>query len=186
MISLMTEANVELELASRLCLACGLCCDGTIYATARIQEDEIRQTADIGLETLRLPDERPGFSLPCHYLNGCACTRYDAWRPSVCAKYFCQVQKRAKSGELAETEAFARVKQAVSLRDQVAPLLPAGMTIAEARDHFRKLAANRAELGPADGQFIVRMFVLERFLDNEFRAPNKGHLPQGQSDELQP
>ena len=28
-------------------------------------------------------------------------------------------------------------------------------------------------------QFVVKMFVLERFLDAEFRKPNKGHLPTG-------
>lgn len=165
------------SLESRLCLSCSLCCEGTLYGFAVINDTEVEETAAIGLKTFTTEAGKSAFSFPCHYLEGKACSRYDTWRPSICGDYFCRVQSRVKSATLTEQEAFAIVNQARALRDEVASLLPPGMHMVEAREHFRKLAADRANLGPQDAKFVVRMFVMERFLDNQFRGKGANHLP---------
>ena len=53
----------------------------------------------------------------------------------------------------------------------------AGMPIVEARHHFTRIAARQPDLSPIEARFAVKMFVLERFLDLEFRKADKGHLP---------
>lgn len=137
----------------------------------------MEETAALGLSTFRTDVGKTAFAFPCHYLEGKACTRYQTWRPSICGDYFCRVQSRVKSEELTEQQAFDLVKQARGLRDEVASLLPPGMPMVEAREHFRKLAADRSNLGPQDAKFVVRMFVMERLLDNEFRGKGASHLP---------
>lgn len=173
----MASGSEPSSLASRLCLSCSLCCDGTLYGHALIDDREVEQTAAIGLATFRTEAGKPAFAFPCHYLEGKACSRYDSWRPSICGDYFCRVQSRVASQELAEEQAFSLVQQARGLRDEVASLLPPGMQMAEAREHFRKLAADRANLGPREARFVVRMFVMERLLDTEFRGKGATHLP---------
>lgn len=175
----MSVATPDLSLESRLCLACGLCCEGTVFGFAVLEKDEVEQAAQIGLTGTVTTDNLPTFSLPCSYLDGACCTRYQDWRPSICSHYFCHVQKRTQRSELTEEEAFARITRARQLAADVAALLPEGMLMTHARDHFKRLAAKQPDLTPEEAQFVVRMFVLERFLDAEFRGPKRSHLPGG-------
>lgn len=176
-VSAMSKTDADLALESRLCLACGICCDGTLYPFALIGESEVEETAGIGLKTMRTTDGIPAFLLACRYLDGAACTRYQEWRPSVCGDFFCHVQKRARKEQITEDDAFTIIAQARKLIDDVKSLLPAGLPIAKARDEFKRLAAKQPDLTPEEARFVVKMFVLERFLDAEFRGPKRRHLP---------
>ncbi|MBB4612567.1 hypothetical protein [Novosphingobium taihuense] len=126
---------------------------------------------------MRTTDDLPAFSLACQYLDGAACTRYQDWRPSVCGDYFCHVQKRARKGLITEEEAFAMIGRAHNLINDVKSALPSDLLIAKARHEFKRLAAKQPDLTPEEASFVVKMFVLERFLDAEFRGPKRSHLP---------
>ena len=75
---------------SELCLQCGLCCDGTLFAFARLYESEREFTESLGLEVA----ERPGGAglgavLPCpRFVDGC-CSLYTVPRPAICGDYQC-------------------------------------------------------------------------------------------------
>lgn len=166
----------ELSIASKLCLACGLCCDGTVFGFALIEESEVEDTAAIGLQTFRTTNDEPAFRLGCHYLDGTACTRYQSWRPSVCGDYYCQVQKRVRKHEVAEEKAFSMIARARQMTDEIKALLPPGVPISQARRLFKDLAAKQPDLAPDEATFLVKMFVLERFLDSEFRGAKRAHL----------
>ncbi|MBB4612566.1 hypothetical protein [Novosphingobium taihuense] len=175
----MASSDLQLSLESRLCLSCGLCCDGTLYEDAKIRDDEVASVEGIGLKTGRNAEGHATFLFACHYLDGACCTRYDQWRPSVCGKYFCRLQEKVRRNELAEDQAFDKIATARRLAADVKKALPTGMPIFEARHHFARLAARQPDLTPEEARFVVKMFVLERFLDAEFRKPDKGHLPKG-------
>ncbi|WP_183612779.1 YkgJ family cysteine cluster protein [Novosphingobium hassiacum] len=83
------------SLASRLCLACAMCCDGTIYDVAVVREGEAERAASIGFTLTTGEDGRAAFKLPCHHLEGTACQRYQDWRPSTCGKFRCATQVQA-------------------------------------------------------------------------------------------
>lgn len=166
----------EIPLASRLCLACGLCCDGTVYPHAVAREDEVERAVDLGFTAIRTDDGSPAYSLPCHYLKDRACTRYLDWRPSVCGDYFCRVQARAASGEITEDEALERIAKAQTLRDAVFAELPADLDQSKARQHLADLASRGGKLEPAGATFTMRMFALERYLDSEFRLADHDRL----------
>lgn len=173
----MTEpADTEIPLASRLCLACGLCCDGTVYPHAVAREDEVARATELGFTAIRTEDGSPAYALPCHYLKGRACTRYLDWRPSVCGDYFCRVQARAGSGEITEDAALALIARAQDLRDAMVAQLPEDVARPKARQHLEAVAAQGGKLDPADAAFAMRMFALERFLDSEFRLSGHDRL----------
>lgn len=172
----MADSDPDLSLASELCLACGLCCDGTLYPRAIIERDEVAATAALGLTTYEDPCGEVGFRLPCHYLDRTCCTRYDQWRPSVCSGFFCEVQLNAKQGKLTREEALAIVRKARALRDSVAETQPPEQSMAQSVLRFSELEKNRPNLTANDAQFAVRMFILQRYLDEEFRPARKGKL----------
>lgn len=169
----------DLSPASRLCLACGMCCDGTLHGLARLLAEDVDAARAVGFPTFTTPDGRPAMPLPCHCLSGTACTRYDDWRPSICASYLCNLQTRLSIGEYTETEALDIIASALKARAQVEELMPQGTTLRDARIRFEELAASKQALAPADARLVVRMFALERWLDRHFRKPNAATLPTG-------
>lgn len=115
--------------------------------------------------------------LPCHCLNGTACSRYDDWRPSICSSYLCKLQTRLSAGECTEGDALDIIASALKARGEVEQLMPPGSTLKDARVRFEELAAGKQPLAPADAHMIVRVFALERWLDRHFRKPDAATLP---------
>lgn len=171
------ETSGELSLASRLCLSCGLCCDGTLYEHAKVHEGEAAQTELAGFKVQKGDRKRSTFLFPCHNLDGKCCTAYERWRPKVCSSFFCEVQKRTAAGECTETEAMGLIANALSCRAQIMESVPKGSSFTVARQRFDSIANTSEALAPEDARLVVRMFVLERFLDKHFRKPEKSRFP---------
>jgi len=84
-----TEAIVEPSPES-LCLECGLCCDGTVFAAMTIQADERDYVVSLGLTTT--PDgDRFVSPQPCPAFQGGCCSLYTTGRPLACGAYSCQL-----------------------------------------------------------------------------------------------
>ena len=108
---------------SRLCLACGICCQGALHRWARIEEDEIETAKRLGL-TVSSGTKGPVFALPCHLHQEGRCTVY-AERPSPCSSYQCKLLRRYLAGEATWDECIRRVELAkdllATLRRRVGP-----------------------------------------------------------------
>jgi uncharacterized protein len=111
---------------SRLCLACGLCCQGIFHKSAKIRTDEVQAARRLGLPVLAT-DEGPAFSLPCPRHAEDRCTVY-AERPSPCRGYQCKLLQRYLDGESTLEEGLARVRMARQLvarvRQRLGPETP--------------------------------------------------------------
>ena len=166
-------------LASKLCLACAMCCDGSIYKVAIAKDDETDRAASHGFRLTIASDGRQAFELPCHYLEGTACARYQEWRPSTCGKFRCSTQIQALEGTISEDQALARIASALAVRAQILPMLEPGQTMCDARVRFDVLAKQHTTLSREDAAFTVRMFAFERMLDAHFREEGQARLPSG-------
>lgn len=120
----MTQAlpmeETELPPGQRLCVACGLCCNGVWFSHALISEDEVEPTLSLGL-TVRPPaaDGQRSFALPCHHhKNGC-CSIYGSWRPNVCGSYRCALLIKVEQGAVSFDEALKTVETAKALADAI-------------------------------------------------------------------
>lgn len=172
----MSCSGAELSTANRLCLACGMCCDGTVYNVASLDADEVAQAKASGFRPLNPEPDTHAFFFPCSHLDGKACTVYGQWRPKVCGTYFCSLQVKVAKGEVAEAHALATIAATLAARDQARSAMRSGETLAQARDRFETTVRAGQSLDPQDGKALVQIFVLEKLLDRHFRKASEERL----------
>jgi len=74
-----------------LCVMCGLCCDGTLFPSAKMTPKDSSAIELLG--KIVASPEKDKFKLPCPHFCG-KCTVYDKVKPSVCNDFYCtQIQK---------------------------------------------------------------------------------------------
>ena len=99
-----------------------MCCDGTLFLRAALDEDERDQFAGSGLDYVEQND-RLYFNLPCPKLCGTACSIYGA-RPKVCGSYRCKLLQGVEAGDMAVGDAIVHVEAARALRAKAETTMP--------------------------------------------------------------
>jgi Fe-S-cluster containining protein len=118
------------DIASRLCLACGLCCDGTLFADVELQPgDSAERLRSLGQKLRRGKDSAGNsvqkFAQPCTALGpDCRCALY-AERPARCREFDCALLRSVQAGELTPEAALRRIRHARKQRDAVRSALAA-------------------------------------------------------------
>lgn len=99
----MADSDTDL---SPLCLACGLCCDGSLFGFMNMQPED----GALPLRQGPPPNGATGlaFLQPCTAWVHGACNCYSA-RPRVCREYDCKTLRAFASGELDQEQAMQRV-----------------------------------------------------------------------------
>lgn len=92
---------------STLCLACGLCCDGTLFTAVPLTADD---AARLGVSERRLPQ-------PCVHLEARCCQAYER-RPLACRRFDCNLVHALRDGEVDLPGALAIVAEAQRRVDQ--------------------------------------------------------------------
>jgi hypothetical protein len=150
-----------------LCLSCGLCCNGVLFADVKLQpRDDGGALRSLGLPLLPIGRPRPGpaghrawkFLQPCAAFDGCRCAIY-ASRPFYCRKFECLLLKEFAQGRVTKAEALRTIRTARKLADKVDLLLRSLEPSAEPTalaERFRRTAERleRTELdSSAAGRF---------------------------------
>lgn len=144
-----------MNFGEQLCLACGLCCDGSLFDNVQFGpgEDSSRAKAlglPVELSRARLPIAF--FRQPCSALCEDRACRVYADRPTQCRSFECGVFKDAQAGVIGHEAALRLVKQARRKADKVRNLLEklgeANPTLALGK-RFRR-AQRRLESGECD------------------------------------
>lgn len=162
------------ETASRLCAACGMCCNGVLFFSVRLQEgDSARQLAALGLKIKRRADGRHLLQ-PCAAHTGSGCAVY-AHRPARCRLFVCRQLLGVEAGEIAEDDAREKISTARRLTVRVRELLE---SVGDTRDH--KALATRCETvftppldpetAPGREALAQAMRELETLLVRDFRV----------------
>ena len=88
-------------------MECGLCCDGTLFGSVRIDAGERERLTRVHL---RVVDKGGELSIAqrCTALVGCLCSLY-ADRPRACAQYECSLRKSVLAGTKTEAEGRADI-----------------------------------------------------------------------------
>lgn len=124
--------------ANSLCLECGLCCNGVIFARGQLQpEDDLARLKSLGLKfpaNQKSKIEFQKFLQPCATFDGCRCKIYGD-RPKYCREFECLLLKSVKAGQT-ETSAALRV-------------------IRKARKRVEKVNRLLRELGDTDEQVAL-------------------------------
>jgi Fe-S-cluster containining protein len=151
-----------------ICTECALCCNGTLFGRVPAKQAEVERLKKIGF-ALRPQGREIVFDQPCQMLKGRCCGIYED-RPQTCRKFACLLVKALEAGEVSRSEALQRIATARRLLDDVVPLLREGQSIAQARAEWgQRIAKAGSPMGvPADAQYLLRMLMLNRFLDRHF------------------
>ena len=157
----------SLSLASRLCTACGMCCNGVLFEIVRLQpQDSVKELEKLGMQINRRKTQ-PYFKQPCQMLDGCTCTIYEQ-RPTRCRRFECLQLKLLAVGEITEAEASAKIAEAREIVQRIQALL------AEAGDHVAQDSleerTQRVLAAHPESPLQHEMHSLRVLLDRDFRA----------------
>lgn len=163
--------------AGRLCSACGLCCNGVMFHTVKMQPaDSPSVLSALGL---RLKRKSSGQYLqqPCPAFCGTHCSIYES-RPERCRVFECQQLKRLATGETTEDAAMERIREAQRRVGELEKLLEkSGKTDAKRAlsKRYEKVTAepitalSDPEAVALRERLTQSMRELELMLDREFR-----------------
>ncbi len=144
----------------KLCLACGLCCDGTLFDNVRLEPgDYPPRLKSLGLPVTLSRGKEPvaRFPQPCAALCQDRTCRLYAHRPHQCRTYECMVFKSLQSGSRKPATAMRIVTNARRQADRVRRLL---RTLGD-HDEHRSLGERffrmqcRMEEKPADADTLA-------------------------------
>ena len=112
----------ESSAASRLCTACGLCCNGVMFHTVRLQPGDSSQAlVALGLKLKRKKGHNHLLQ-PCPAFQNMQCSIYAA-RPERCRLFECRQLERMVSGKISEAQALEKIHEARRRVDELNDLL---------------------------------------------------------------
>ena len=98
---------------SDLCVACGMCCDGTMFnnVVCSKEEAEYMGTFGIGSKKAEKVDSYVFFE-PCPlHINGSCSIYTDPKKPKTCSGYKCALLKRVLRNEITPEQAMKKVER---------------------------------------------------------------------------
>lgn len=173
-----------------LCLSCGMCCDGSIFADVKLLPGEnadrllslgipLQPQIPRGRKTLVSAGTRWRFTQPCAALEGCRCRVY-ASRPQDRRQFECGLLKRLLSGDVDYARAERLVRLARRRIETIDKLLRSlGQTDDKAlasrfRDLTHRLERSQPDFQTARrfGRLTVAFHKLNRLLQEHFYPPS--------------
>lgn len=107
--------------AQALCVACGLCCDGTLFHEGYLKPDDRLAPLTAAGMKIAVKDSQQVFAQPCPAHEAGLCTIY-ANRPGVSRSYRCELLKLFTRGAISKVVAIQLIGRTKSVRDEVKEL----------------------------------------------------------------
>jgi uncharacterized protein len=166
-----TEATLRPLADTAPCVGCGLCCNGTLYARAKVTPGEEPTLLEHGL-TLTSEEDRTYFRLPCHHESCGRCTIYEQ-RFDICRSFRCALLRSYQASEIGLPEARDKVERALQLLSAVKADDPAAALFVE-RNRIRKelsdqLSALEQEERNPVARRLLKIVALDSYLERWFR-----------------
>ena len=149
-----------------LCLECGLCCNGAMFAIVALQPGESAKA----LGALGLRVKRGIFTQPCSALDGLCCTIYEQ-RPVRCRLFECQQLQRIAAGELTESAALENIREVQRRVAELDALLEKAGANNPRKPLYHRTVTALAEPHPPEllAKIAQASATLEAILDADFR-----------------
>lgn len=88
------------------CVACGMCCNGTLFHFVQLQDHDDQSLFDQVYEE----EGNAGFRQSCQHFDKC-CTVYEK-RPTNCREFKCRILKKFESGKLSYEKTMQLITKA--------------------------------------------------------------------------
>ncbi|HUR47603.1 MAG TPA: YkgJ family cysteine cluster protein [Candidatus Saccharimonadales bacterium] len=107
---------------STLCPACGMCCNGVLFADVKVLAgDDLKKLSRLGLR-LEQHGSKMRFTQPCPAFDGKLCRIYKE-RPSRCAAFECRQLKDVQAGKQSVEAALDVIRMMRRQAEKVAALI---------------------------------------------------------------
>lgn len=117
-----TSVGKSAEAISKLCPACGLCCNGVLFGDVELQPtDDAKLLKKLGVEFFR-KGLKTAFPQPCSCLVNGLCRIYSD-RPKRCATFDCGLLKRVQNEKMTPAAALKKISEAKRRADEVLKLV---------------------------------------------------------------
>lgn len=104
--------------AQQICIACGFCCDSTLFHNASLEPGE-KGTLPASMEKSYFKNEKGEFfKLPCNYFDQ-KCTIYDQKKAIVCGAFRCKLLKDFAAKKISQKAALEIVRKAKITREEL-------------------------------------------------------------------
>ena len=174
---------------SELCPACGLCCNGVIFANVGLRPgDDATRLRALGLPVCTPPSKLrpPHLNQPCAAFDGCRCRVY-ADRPQYCREFECVLLKSVQAGHTEPAAALRIIRTARERADKVRLLFGA---LGDADDQLplsarfrqmgKRLEERELDEETADtyAQLTLAVHDLNLLLSDAFYPGSASHQPK--------
>ena len=150
--------------ASALCLACRMCCDGTLFPGVVLHPGEEERLRALGLEA-RFGENGGQYTMrqPCPADSAGGCTIY-ASKPVECGRYNCATLQALDRGEIDSLEARRRIDEILAQRTELVRHCGTA-NLYEARLQIREREAHCRNHGQPLPTALFDLVILERLID---------------------
>jgi len=154
------------DIATRLCTACGMCCDGTMFQIVKMQPgDHPAKLAKLGMR-IRCKDGEYHMEQPCPALKELKCAIYEK-RPARCRLFHCQQLRLVESDGTTEADAMALISEARELAAHVRDLIGQNGLREDGQPLLERF--ERVMSTPVDARLEPELAALREDLDNAMR-----------------
>jgi uncharacterized protein len=169
----------EIPGESDLCVACGMCCDGTYLTWAPIVPgDDLEGLQSVDHPVLHSDERGMHFTLPCPALVDKCCMVY-AHRPTICPTYRCTLLRRFGRGEIDSAQALDTIHSTLEVRDRVRDAIYERLDVSPPRSLFELFSDLQATYASSpdpvaarrdDAELLIDIGLLRRLLSRNFEA----------------
>ena len=141
-------------LTDTLCLACGLCCNGVLFADVRPEPGD---SSPLFAGRRRVSQPCPAF-----HTGDCTCAIYPE-RPARCRQFECRQLLAVRAGEITVARALKKIRRALKLARKLDTGL-AALGFDQPKLPLRRrfaLCQHAAETGGLDGSHFARLAELQ-------------------------
>ena len=164
---------------ARLCIPCGLCCSGVLFAWLPLLPEEEERIRVRGLPVFH-NKLGPALALPCSGRGDGGCRIY-ADRPAVCCDYQCRLLKNCLEGRMEMDRAITIVAEAKTALAHAECHLagedPRRTIWDRAEHHARRHAADPESYRRANAELSANVARLKELCGEYFAAQEKAPEP---------
>ena len=162
--------------ASRLCSACGICCNGVMFHRVQVHSSDLpRELRALGLK-LKHKHQEQFILQPCPAYVRAQCGIYRQ-RPERCQLFECRQLKQVAAGEISESTALQKIREVVQRVDHLDGLIhKAGKTDPKKplTKRYEKVTAEPVDITfdkaiELRNQLALAMQELQEVIEKDFR-----------------
>lgn len=158
----------------QICIACGFCCDGTLFADAVLQAGELENLPEKMATQYFTTERGEFFRLPCPYLKK-KCSIYYKPKAQVCSSYRCRLLNDLEKQIVTPSDAFKIIGNTRILLNEIYTIAHLVMNVSEKlsltgiQEKLRHMEPDETDI-PQMKILIARCTILEALLARHFKT----------------